>query len=103
MRPLKEQLTESGRTISIIAKEINVPVQDLSHFVRAEMDKVGSAKRKKIRAWMVMQGYMKPRRKPEVCICPVCQGRHLKRKNITQRLGALVCEGKRNIESKGTK
>jgi hypothetical protein len=92
MRPSKEHLTESGRTISIIAREIGVPLQDLSHFVRAEMDKVGREKRKKIQAWMVGQGYMRPTRKPEICICPLCQAKHVKGKNAAQRLEAMSFE-----------
>ena len=95
MTVLQEHLSMSGKTKSAIAREIGVPLQDLSHFVRAEMDKVGSAKRKKIRAWMVDQGYVKPRRKPKVCICPRCQGRHIKRKNVSQRVDVLAFEGER--------
>lgn len=82
--------------MSAIAREIGVPLQDLSHFVRGEMDKVGSAKRRKIRAWLIVQGFVRPRRKPEYWICPLCQAKHAKRKNEQQRMVGLALEGERN-------
>jgi hypothetical protein len=92
MSPLQTTITHSGKTMSAIARDIGVPLQDLSHYVKSQREKVGSAKRRKIRAWMIKQGYIKPRRKPEYWICPTCQAKHVRGKNAAQRLEAMSFE-----------
>ena len=92
MTVLQEYLSMSGKTKSAIAREIGVPLQDLSHFLRGENKKVGRAKRKMIRAWMIQKGYLKPNRKREMCVCPVCQARHVMRKNEPRRRDTSVSE-----------
>jgi hypothetical protein len=93
MKAVQHMLINSGQTLSATARSIGVSLQDLSHFVRGERDKVGRARRKKIREWMVGQGLIKPIRKPEVCVCPLCQGKHVKRKNVSRRSDHLAVEG----------
>lgn len=100
MSPLQNTLTESGKTMSAIAREIGVPLQDLSHFVRAEMDKVGGAKRSKIRDWMVLQGYLQPTIKPEICICQLCQSEHVKPKDVPGEWSLWRLRARGNDEGK---
>jgi hypothetical protein len=93
MTVLKEYLSKSGKTMSDIAREIGVRVQDVSHVARREGAKVGRARRKKIRDWMVGEGLLKPRRKPEYWTCPLCKARHVKRKNAPPQVVELMPEG----------
>jgi hypothetical protein len=82
-----------------IARIIGVSLQDLSHFVRGERDRIGRDRRKKIRDWMVQRGYLKPYRQRETCICPVCQGKHVKRKNLSSRRDMVTLRAKEHNES----
>lgn len=83
MLSLEDSLKQRGTKLSVIAREIGVSLQDLSHFIRRETDRVGRAKRKAIRAWLVREGYLEPPRERAVCVCPLCQGRHVMKKNAT--------------------
>ncbi len=94
MTSLQQKLIRSGQTLSAISREVGVRLQDLSHYLRGERNKVGSGKRRKIRAWLILQGYMKERRKPEFCDCPLCHCRHIMRKDAPQQVVELAPEGK---------
>lgn len=90
---LQQKLIKPGHSLSATAREIGVSLQDLSHYAKAEMSKVGRANRRKIRAWLILEGYLKPPRKPEIWICPLCQAKHVRRKNASQRMPAPSVQG----------
>jgi predicted XRE-type DNA-binding protein len=83
MTTLQRKLSESGKSMSSIAAVIGVTMQDFSHFVRGEFNRIGKARKKKIREWMVQNNYMQRRKERIYCICPDCQARHVKRKEIS--------------------
>lgn len=78
---MQKTLSESGRSMSKIATIIGVSIQDLSHFIRGERDRVGSASRAKIQAWMIQNAYVKPPKPRVICICPHCRAKHIMKKS----------------------
>ena len=77
--PIKQKLLENGYSVAKAARTIGLPIQDLSHFIYGERDKVGRKKWKKIKSWMTERGYHDPPKPPQRCKCPVCGKVHFKR------------------------
>jgi hypothetical protein len=79
LTPLREKVLQAGYSIRKIADEADVKVQDVSHFLRDEKNRVGKASWNKIKQWMIVKEFLN---KPTSGIkheCPECHAIHFKK------------------------
>jgi hypothetical protein len=65
---LGNKLSQRGYTLSMLAKESGVRIEDVSNYLRGRREKVGRSRRKLIRMHLVRLGLAKSaKRKPPKC------------------------------------
>lgn len=72
--------SQHAGTLSATARAIGVRKEDLSNYIRRRTHKVGVRRRRLIRNWLVMNGYLAKKQRPRH-ECPICRKSHVIKKS----------------------